>query len=141
MAVVGLACGSSASAIGPFMVFFASNSTRIEGPFNGSMLDNAVAAFRAHDVREVVISGHTDRAGLAPYNLDLSRRRAEAIRAEFVRRGYAGTLVIEAYGEERPLVQTDDGVAHRENRRVEIVMRCFHNEQSVASYPYMRCQQ
>ncbi len=141
MAAVGLAWGSAAFAVGPFMVFFASNSTRIEGPFNDSVLGGAVAAFRMHDVREVVISGHADRAGSAPHNLDLSRRRADAIRAEFIRRGYTGTLVVEAYGEDRPLVETDDDVAHRENRRVEIVMRCFHNPQSVASFPYMRCTQ
>ena len=133
-------CGSPALAVSPFIVLFEPDSTRMIRPFSDSMLENAVTAFRIHDVREVWLFGHADRAGSTEYNRDLSRRRAEAVRAELINRGYTGTFIIEAHGEERPIVETEDGVAHRENRRVEIVMRCFHNPQSVASWPYMHCQ-
>ena len=125
-------------AVSPFVVFFAPDSTRITGSF-GVMLDNAVATFRAHNVRQVRIVGHADRAGPAQYNQDLSRRRAEAVRAELIRRGYSGAFIIEARGEENPLVETDDGVAHMENRRVEIIMACFPNPGT--NFEYMRCPQ
>lgn len=130
---------SSAWAIGPFIVFFEPNSTRMIRRFSDPMLDNAIQQFRIHDVREVNLAGHTDRAGSFEYNRDLSRRRAEAVRAEFIRRGYSGTFTIDAYGEERPLVDTEDGMAHQENRRVEIVMVCFHNPESAAHWG-MRCR-
>jgi OOP family OmpA-OmpF porin len=73
----------------------------------------------------VIIMGHADRSGPAAYNLVLSRRRAEAAAAEWARLGYFSQVPIriEAYGEERPLAPTPDGVREPLNRRVEIWFR------------------
>lgn len=66
----------------------------------------------------IVVTGHTDAAGDADYNLDLSERRAQAV-ADALRTHLAeDDVVIEARGEgDRALLDTDDDA---EQRRVEI---------------------
>ena len=73
------------------------------------------------------LSGHADRLGPAPYNLDLSRRRAESVRDYLVRRGYAaGDIRVLAKGESEPVKQCAGGATPATkaclapNRRVEI---------------------
>lgn len=71
---------------------------------------------------KLVISGHTDRAGSAASNQELSVKRAEVARAYLISKGLpqeAMTMV--ALGEAAPAIQTADGVANPLNRRVEIL--------------------
>ena len=85
-------------------------------------LDQVAAALldpRLTDV-SVVLEGHTDASGAAGYNLDLSRRRADAVLAHLVRRGVPrDRLRAVGYGEHRLLSghPPADGL----QRRVEIV--------------------
>ena len=68
-----------------------------------------------------VIAGHTDDRGSDAHNLRLSRRRAEAVRRYLVEQGGvdAERLVIEAHGENAPLMGEDSDFARAMNRRVE----------------------
>jgi len=69
----------------------------------------------------LIVVGHTDRAGPEDYNLRLSKRRADAVKAELVRLGVpANQITAEGRGEADPLVPTADGVREAQNRRVEI---------------------
>lgn len=69
----------------------------------------------------LIVVGHTDRAGPEDYNLRLSKRRADAVKAELVRLGVpANQITAEGRGEADPLVPTADGVREPQNRRVEI---------------------
>ena len=71
--------------------------------------------------RRFAIEGHTDSIGDRAYNLDLSRRRAEAVRDYLTSLGVpASRLQTVGYGFDRPL----DGRSARaeENRRVEAVL-------------------
>ena len=71
-------------------------------------------------VGRVEVSGHTDARGSDSYNMDLSQRRADAVRAFLIRRGVSeDRLLSQGYGEERPIAdnETDDG--REANRRVE----------------------
>ncbi|HEX8496514.1 MAG TPA: OmpA family protein [Actinomycetales bacterium] len=82
----------------------------------------------------VVVNGHTDAVGPAAANLDLSTRRAQAVRAVLVAQREAGrtvdpgTVTVRGWGEREPLrpETTSSGAdvpAARElNRRVEIVL-------------------
>lgn len=75
-------------------------------------------------VTRIEATGHADRSGPDAYNMRLSQRRAEAVRAELIRQGIpANQITIAAKGEREPLVQTPDGVREPQNRRVEIVLR------------------
>lgn len=70
---------------------------------------------------EVVINGHADRSGTDQYNLDLSQKRAEFVRATLIRAGVpAERIRYFAFGETDPAVPTPDGVREPKNRRVEI---------------------
>ncbi len=76
----------------------------------------------AGGVVRIVLTGHADRSGPDRYNLGLSQRRADAVRAELRRLGIQDREIVTiAKGEREPLVATDDGVREPRNRRVEIV--------------------
>ena len=67
------------------------------------------------------ISGHADSTGDARLNHRLARRRAEAAGDYLVSLGVPrGSIDIVARGEERPMIQTLDGVEERRNRYVVI---------------------
>lgn len=71
----------------------------------------------------VIISGYTDRAGSASYNMKLGDRRAKAVLGALdirSRMQLAGMAEIKVYGESNNLVATEDGVKEPENRRVKI---------------------
>ena len=103
-----------------FIIFFDQGSAEITSQA-AEILDSASQQHREYSNPQVTISGHTDRAGRDAYNLRLSGRRAEAVRRFLAGRGIGHSAVRnETFGERRPLVETPDGVAHWQNRRVEI---------------------
>jgi outer membrane protein OmpA-like peptidoglycan-associated protein len=107
---------------GPFIIFFDSGSDRLDEPTR-AILDNVAAAIDAMHPASIVMAGHADRAGEPGRNRLLSCRRARAARAYLATRGVAPErMVIEGYGEERVLVDTDDGVPEPQNRRVEFLL-------------------
>ena len=68
------------------------------------------------------VEGHTDNAGKDKANLDLSKKRAAAVKAWLVKNGVDGArLNTEGYGSSKPVGdnKTDEGKA--KNRRVELV--------------------
>jgi outer membrane protein OmpA-like peptidoglycan-associated protein len=73
---------------------------------------------------EVAVIGHTDRVGSLDYNDDLSLRRAERVRKDFVDRGIpSGAVHVAGRGEREPIVPTADEISEPLNRRVEINVR------------------
>lgn len=105
-----------------FIVFFDWDSARLTREASDIVADAARASLSLGSAR-IVATGHADRSGPARYNLGLSRRRAETVKAELVRLGVpAGTIVVRFKGETEPLVPTADGVREPQNRRVEIVI-------------------
>jgi OmpA-OmpF porin, OOP family len=92
-------------------------------PESRATLDEIAKLLRAQPQLNVVIVGHTDSQGSYEHNMDLSRRRAEAVSAELVRSyRIAGTRLRTAgVGFLAPVGPngTDDGRAL--NRRVELV--------------------
>src|SRR3546814_8179344 len=66
----------------------------------------------------VMLAGHADKSGAASYNVGLSQRRADAVRAYMTSKGIPdGVISTEAFGERAPRVETADGV--RELQRSE----------------------
>jgi outer membrane protein OmpA-like peptidoglycan-associated protein len=74
--------------------------------------------------KSLKIQGHTDSRGSEDYNEDLSRSRAEAVKAYLVSKGIpADKLDVQAYGERAPLVPSADTESeYQKNRRVEFVI-------------------
>lgn len=69
------------------------------------------------------VNGYTDTSGSPQYNMGLSIRRADAVKAELIRDGVpAGAIVTKGFGETHLLVPTGPGVREPQNRRVEIII-------------------
>lgn len=87
-------------------------------------IGKAAEAYRTKGGARVAASGYTDTSGPADYNMALSLRRANAVKAQLVRDGVkAEDISVVGLGETSPLVPTPDGVREAQNRRVEIVVR------------------
>jgi len=109
-------------AVRSFLVFFDWNRADLTARAR-QIVGEAAEAARAQPTR-LEVSGHADRTGTPQYNQALSRRRAEAVAEEFVRRGIARQdISITALGETQPLVATAEGVREPQNRRVEIILK------------------
>jgi outer membrane protein OmpA-like peptidoglycan-associated protein len=72
---------------------------------------------------KVRIEGHTDSTGDPARNLDLSKRRAEAVKKALVSQfGIAADrLTSEGFGDTKPIAPNDTPKGRAENRRVEFV--------------------
>ncbi len=71
---------------------------------------------------KLFIGGHTDTVGSAAHNLELSRRRAQAIASWFHRRGIRIPVYYAGFGESVPAVKTADNVDEPRNRRVDYIL-------------------
>ncbi len=84
-------------------------------------LQRIITDLKSLSPKRVTISGHADRAGTEAYNQDLSQRRADNVAKELIAGGMeASRITIEAFGETRPAVPTDDGVREPANRRAVV---------------------
>ncbi len=103
------------------MIFFPWNEPRIDRDA-AATLDEAAAAYRRSPGGAVRISGHSDRSGPAAHNQRSAAARAEAVRRYLIERGVPAAVVsVATYGEDRPLIATEDGVREPQNRRVDIL--------------------
>ncbi len=85
------------------------------------VLDAAAAYAKRRGLVRVNLTGHSDLSGKTGYNMRLSLRRAQAVRAGFIKLGIsASDISLVGRGESQPLVATADGVREPRNRRVEI---------------------
>ena len=102
------------------IVFFDWDRANIRGDAQ-TVLKTAVVHARRRGLVRVNLAGHADRSGKARHNMGLSLRRAQAVKAAFVKLGFsARNISLVARGESAPLVKTADGVREPRNRRVEI---------------------
>ena len=68
------------------------------------------------------VAGHTDTMGSEEHNLDLSRRRAQAISGWFMHNGLCIPIAFEGFGENALKKQTADQVDCQENRRADYIL-------------------
>ncbi len=78
-------------------------------------------------IKSVTIKGYTDRLGSDAYNLELSQRRADAVKAYLIGKGVAASrLVAIGKGKADPVVRCEDSERTalikclEPNRRVEV---------------------
>ena len=74
--------------------------------------------------RGIVVGGHTDASGNAQYNLTLSKKRADAVKAYLVDKWHVAPDLIQTvgFGKSRPLTNGTTPADQQRNRRVEIRM-------------------
>jgi outer membrane protein OmpA-like peptidoglycan-associated protein len=82
-----------------------------------------VTILKAQPLRTIRIEGHTDSRGPESYNLDLSRRRADAVRAFLIENGIPPQrITARGHGEAVAVASNATGAGRRENRRVEVIV-------------------
>ncbi len=75
------------------------------------------------DIEQVDVDGYADQIGSAEYNVELSRLRAENVKAWLLRYGVASRCVTHGFGESRPRVHGHTVTELKENRRVEFYVQ------------------
>lgn len=72
-------------------------------------------------ILKIELAGHTDSEGDADKNLDLSQRRAEAVRNYLIQKGVPGNrLTAVGYGETQPVASNSSEEGKSLNRRTEV---------------------
>jgi OOP family OmpA-OmpF porin len=103
----------------PFLVFFDWDKSVLTADAR-QVLDQVISRER-NSTQAIHLIGHADKSGPDNYNVRLSQRRADSVKAYLTSRGIAANrITTEARGERDPLVQTADGVREPQNRRVAI---------------------
>jgi outer membrane protein OmpA-like peptidoglycan-associated protein len=103
-------------------VLFASDKAVLL-PEAQTRLNQVATALLANKDRTMVVQGYTDSRGSDEHNMDLSRRRAEAVKNYLVGQGLPPEkLSSEGLGKDRPVADNTSAEGRANNRRVEIVV-------------------
>jgi len=101
-------------------VTFAFNKDHLR-PDAQTILTWVVGIMQKYPDMQVELAGYTDSIGGAAYNLKLSERRAEAVKAYLVEKGIdAGHIQAKGYGKDNPVASNDTDEGRERNRRVEL---------------------
>ncbi len=103
-------------------VSFDTNSSVVR-PGVYSELDRIASSLVQYPNTVIRIEGHTDSAGSEAFNIDLSRRRAEAVKNLLIQRGVTSSrMEVVAFGESSPIATNATEAGRQMNRRVVIVI-------------------
>jgi outer membrane protein OmpA-like peptidoglycan-associated protein len=105
-----------------YTIYFSFNSDQLREESTPT-LKTIAEVMRRHPDWNLAIEGHTDSIATDAYNLDLSKRRAAAVREALITRHAVsgGRLMTDGYGESRPVDSNDTLEGRARNRRVELV--------------------
>ncbi|HKU38771.1 MAG TPA: OmpA family protein [Polyangiales bacterium] len=89
-------------------------------------LDRVARALREQGERRILVVSYTDEAGEHGYNVDLSRRRAEAVAEYLAARGVPrNKLITRGMGPNNPVASNSTEAGREANTRVEISVQLF----------------
>lgn len=94
-------------------------------PGSETALSQIAKVLQENPKLELIIEGHTDNVGGAQFNLELSRKRAEAVKRWLVDKvGISEVrLTTVGYGLSRPIADNSTEEGRAKNRRVELVRK------------------
>ena len=93
----------------------------VVGSASLEQLWNVAAILKEYPETSVKIGGYTDDTGLPAANMELSQRRAEAVRDELELLGVDGSrITTEGYGDQHPIADNGTVEGRAQNRRVAI---------------------
>ena len=103
-------------------VLFASGEVQlVEGGL--SSLEEVVDLLQTEPDKKIRVEGHTDSLGAAETNLELSQKRAEAVREALISLGVSAERITAlGMGEDFPIASNEDEEGRAQNRRVDVIL-------------------
>jgi outer membrane protein OmpA-like peptidoglycan-associated protein len=103
-------------------ILFDTDSDRIK-PESAPVIKKVAETLQANSSLKLLIEGYTDSSGDATHNMDLSKRRADAVKAVLVSQFGIdeSRLTTNGLGASKPIASNDTPQGRAENRRVEFV--------------------
>lgn len=84
-------------------------------------IDRVATVLNKYPQTSIQVAGHTDSTGTEEYNMQLSQRRADAVKNALVGRGVNSARISTiGYGESKPVASNATEAGRQQNRRVEI---------------------
>ncbi len=103
-------------------VFFATNSAQLR-PASRTELNRLKGLLEENPEMRIRLQGHTDNVGAEADNMDLSDRRAKAVRDYLIEQGIdAARLEAKGFGETKPIASNETPEGRQQNRRTEFVV-------------------
>lgn len=104
-------------------VLFASNQSSLLPAAMLKLNEVADALIKGNPDSNITVEGHTDSQGQRQYNMDLAKKRADAVRDQLVARGVASDRIkAVGVGPDRPIADNKTAEGRANNRRVEIIV-------------------
>jgi len=109
----------------PGNVTFATDSPNINSQFY-DVLNSVSVVLNKFDQTYVDVMGHTDSTGSDQYNMNLSQMRSNSV-ANYLtaQRVMSQRLIVQGFGETRPIADNSTDYGRQANRRVEIQITPF----------------
>jgi len=105
-------------------VLFSSGKSELLPSAQAKLSEVATALTQQNPDTQIIVEGHTDSQGKETFNLDLSTRRAQAVRDYLASHGVAPDRIrAEGLGFSRPIADNKTAEGRANNRRVEIVVQ------------------
>ncbi len=105
-------------------ILFDTDSAKLK-PESAAVLKLVATAFTKNPDLKLEIDGYTDSVGNDAHNLDLSKRRAQAVQSVLVSQFAidAGRLASNGFGAAKPIDTNDTPGGRANNRRVEFIKK------------------
>ena len=102
---------------------FGFNNANLKGDKTFQILNKIVKILKKYKKYSVIIEGHTDSTGNENYNIELSKKRAEAVGKYLIEHGIdPKRLSYRGYGSQYPIDTNETKEGRARNRRVEFIL-------------------
>ena len=106
------------------LYFATGSSDYIKTADNEKFLTEAKKYLKENQDKRLLLTGHTDNTGTVEGNIQLSKDRAEQVKAMFVKAGIsANQLITDSKGQSSPKASNNSEAGKAANRRVSIVVQ------------------
>jgi outer membrane protein OmpA-like peptidoglycan-associated protein len=101
-------------------LLFSPNSSQIKS----AKFTDLIKELKADTKSKIIIDGYTDGDASDKYNLELSKKRANAVKSYLISKGIdKSRIIINAYGEQKPIADNKTIEGKAKNRRVVISVK------------------